>query len=104
MTRMNTDLMQTGTQNYRKAAWWRVAPGVTWIQCHDPATVERVRKLKCARLVARGMNGYLRTYEVPHPLAWVAKLMTKPISPPSNEGFFCANGPGRGLQAWMMSG
>ena len=87
-------------ESVRPAAWWGVAPGVTWIQCHDAATVDRIRKLKGARLVARGVNVYLRTYEVPHPVAWVEALMTKPQNPPSNEAFFPANGPG----CWPKAG
>jgi len=90
-------------RSVRPAAWWRVAPGVTWIQCHDAATVERVRKLKGARLVARGVNVYLRTYEVPHPVAWVDDLMAKAQNPPSNEAFFSANGPGCVRKAGMVS-
>ena len=46
----------------RPPVWWRVAAGVTWIQCHDPVTVERIRKLKGARRVAYGVNVLLRTY------------------------------------------
>jgi hypothetical protein len=99
---MNEALMKTGKQG-RPPAWWRVAPGVTWIQCHDPVTVERVRKLKGARLVARGVNVYLRTYEVPHPLAWVEALMTKPQNPPSNKAFFSANGASCGAAARKVS-
>lgn len=87
----------------RPPAWWRVAPGVTWIQCHDPATVERVRKLKGARLVVRGVNVYLRTYEVPRPVGWVEAMMTKPQKPPPNEAFFPANGPGCGQKAGRVS-
>ena len=88
----------------RPPAFWRVAAGVAWIQCHDPAAVDRVRKLRGARLVARGVNVYLRTYEVPHSLAWVAKLMTKRLLPPPNEVFFSANGPGCGQKAGGVSG
>jgi hypothetical protein len=86
--------MRVERPELRPAAWWRVAPGVTWIQCHGPVTVERVRKLRGARLVARGVNVYLRTYEVPRPVSWVGALMTKPQNPPSNEAFFSPNGPG----------
>jgi hypothetical protein len=88
----------------RPPAWWRVAPGVTWIQCHDPVTVDRVRKLKGARLVARGVNIYLRTYEVPHPVGWVEALMTKAPNPPSNEAFFSANAAGDGREPGKVSG
>jgi len=88
----------------RPAAWWRVAPGVTWIQCHNPAAVERVRKLKGSRLVARGVNVYLRTYEVPHPVAWVGALMSKPQNPPPNEAFFSAKGASGGREAGKGSG
>jgi hypothetical protein len=60
--------------------------------------------LKGARLVARGVNVYLRIYEVSHPVAWVEALMTKPQNPPSNEAFFSANGPGCGQKAGKVSG
>jgi hypothetical protein len=49
----------------RPAALWKAAPGLTWIQCHDPATVDRIRKLRGAKLVARGVNVYLRIYVGP---------------------------------------
>ncbi len=100
---MICDLNAVGSVGSRPAAWWRVAPGVTWIQCHDPVTVERIRKLKGARLVARGVNVYLRTYEVPHPIAWVEALVTKANNPPSNEAFFSANGPAYGQKAGRVT-
>ncbi len=76
------------TRATRPAKWWRVAPGVTWIQCHAPAEAERIRKLKGARLVAYGVNVFLRTFEMPHPLAWVEALMRKPKNPPRNRVLF----------------
>jgi hypothetical protein len=88
----------------RPPAWWRVAPGVTWIQCHDPETAERIRKLKRARLVAYGVNVFLRTFEVPHPVAWVDRLMRKSQKPPPNRAFFSAAGPSCGSKPGEVSG
>ncbi len=98
------DLDAMAASRARATAWWRVGPGVTWIQCREPETAERVRKLKGARLVARGMNCSLRTYEVPHSIAWVEALMTKALKPPSNEAFFSANGLSKGRKGGMVSG
>jgi len=100
---MNTDSRHCSGADARPPAWWRVASGVTWLQCHDAATVDRVRKLRGARLVARGVNVYLRTYEVPHPLAWVEALMTKARNPPPNEAFFPANSPAWSQKAGRVS-
>lgn len=75
---------------YRKPAYWRVDSNLTWLQCHDPALVERVRKLRGAKLVAAGVNVYLRTYSIPHPAAWVESFLTKSENPPSNRPFFSA--------------
>ena len=95
--------MRTEVRQRIKPAWWKVAPGVTWIQCHDPATVDRVRKLKGARLVARGVNVYLRIYEIGRTLGWVSKLMSKPSKPPPNEAFLSANGLRCGRKAGGVS-
>ena len=95
--------MRTQVTQQMRPACWKVAPGVVWIQCHDPGTVDRVRKLKGARLVARGVNCYLRTYEVPRTLGWVAKLMTKPQNPPPNKAVSPANGPACGLKTEKVS-
>jgi hypothetical protein len=65
------------------------------VQCHDPVTVERIRKLKGAKLVAYGVNVFLRTYELPHPLAWVEALLSKPQNPPPNDPFSGLAGHGR---------
>ena len=100
---MNTDSRHCSGADARPPAWWRVASGVTWLQCHDAATVDRVRKLRGVRLVARGVNVYLRTYEVPHPLAWVEALMTKARNPPPNEAFFPANSPAWSQKAGRVS-
>jgi len=59
---------------------WKVAPGVCWIQCNDPQTARRLRRLKDARQVVWWHSGpFLEVYEVPWPLSRAGRWVERSI-------------------------
>ena len=75
--------MQDITIGAHELCAWKVAPGVVWVQTRNAEIAERLKKLKGARLVVRGVQGgYLRTFEFEgRDMTWASKLIARETSP-----------------------
>lgn len=66
---------------------WKVAPGVVWIQVHDPASAKKLSRIAGGRLVSYSVAGpYVRIFEFNKPLEWAKdwiarhRVTNKPFS------------------------
>ena len=74
----------------RPPAFWKVAPGVVWIQVHQPDHARALARIAGGRRVAYSVAGpYLRTFEFARSLRWAERWANRQISRQTgtNEGF-----------------
>jgi hypothetical protein len=63
--------MNTDEKQERGPACWKVAPGVVWIQVHQPDQARALAQIGGGRQVVRSVAGpYLRTFEFSRSLRW----------------------------------
>ncbi len=91
--------MRTELTQRRKPAWWKVTPGVVWIQVHCAEHARALARIRGGRRVAYSVAGpYLRTYEFARTLRWAEEWANRRMGPFSvrtgtNEGFSELAGP-----------
>jgi hypothetical protein len=74
----------------RAPACWKVAPGVVWIQVHQPDQARALTRIGGGRRVAYSVAGpYLRTFEFARSLRWAERWAKRQISRQTgtNEAF-----------------
>lgn len=79
-----------------KPAFWKVAPGVVWIQVHKPEQARALARIAGGRRVACSVAGsYLRTFEFARSLGWAERWASRQLSrgTGTNEGFSVLGGP-----------
>ena len=82
---MNIELRQQ-----TRPACWKVAPGVVWIQVHQPEQARALARIAGGRRVAYSVAGlYLRTFEFGRSLRWAEGWAIRQISRQTgtNEAF-----------------
>jgi hypothetical protein len=91
----------------RPPAFWKVAPGVVWIQVHQPDHARALARIAGGRRVAYSVAGpYLRTFEFARSLRWAERWAERQISrqTDTNEAFsdlaapLATADPGRGCR------
>ena len=57
---------------------WQPVPGVTWVQTRSPQFARKLSRRSDGRLVAWGVaDGFLRTFEFRHGMAWARRLINR---------------------------
>jgi hypothetical protein len=82
--------MSEGNARMVRPACWKVAPGVVWIQVHEPGQARALTRIHGGRQVACSVTGrYLRTYEFARPLRWAERWIERRMARESgpNSGF-----------------
>jgi hypothetical protein len=80
----------------RPPACWKVAPGVVWIQVHQPEEARALARISGGRRVAYSVAGpYLRTFEFARSLRWAKDWASRQLSrgTGTNEAFSVLAGP-----------
>ncbi len=97
--------MKIELRQQTRPACWKVAPGVVWIQVHEPEQARALARIAGGRRVAYSVAGpYLRTFEFARSLGWAENWACRQLSRQTgtNEAFFVLAGsvagrvPGRG--------
>jgi hypothetical protein len=71
---MSSEDQEPAVTGSRPPSWWKVAPGVVWIQVHCPEHARALARVRGGRRVAYSVAGpYLRTYEFARTLRWAEK-------------------------------
>ncbi|HOH39810.1 MAG TPA: hypothetical protein PK807_05910 [Verrucomicrobiota bacterium] len=71
-------------------AYWKVAPGVVWIQVHQPEQARALARIAGGRRVAYSVAGpYLRTFEFARSVRWAERWANRQVcrQTGTNEGF-----------------
>lgn len=89
-------------------SFWKVAPGVVWIQVHEAEQARALARIAGGRRVAYSVAGqYLRTFEFARSLQWARDWACRQLSRETgtNEAFSVLAGPvasrGRG-RGWRQ--
>ena len=99
--------MRTQVTQQMRPACWKVAPGVVWIQVHQPEQARALARIRGGRRVACSVAGaYLRTFEFARSLRWAENWSCRQLTRQTgtNEAFsvpagpVAAPGPGRGCR------
>jgi hypothetical protein len=88
-------------------SWWKVAPGVVWIEVHCPEHARALARIRGGRRVAYSVAGpYLRTYEFARSLRWAERWANRRIGlrTGTNEGFSELAAPVATQPAGLVSG
>jgi hypothetical protein len=98
--------MTAKTTRQLRPGCWKVAPGVVWIQVHEPEQARALARIAGGRRVAYSVAGsYLRTFEFVRPVRWAERWVKRQLGRQTgtNGGFSVLAGPlataeaGRGL-------
>lgn len=88
--------MKTLTSCVRKPVCWKVAPGVVWIQVHQPEQARALARIAGGRRAAYSVAGpYLRTFEFARSLGWAERWAKRQIGRQTGtyEGFSAPTAP-----------
>jgi len=88
----------TNSHSPRPPSFWKVAPGVCWLQVHSPQQARKVNRRPDAKQVAYSVaGGFLRTFEISKPERWVKDYVSRQLY--ANEGFLLLEGRLRGFSS-----
>jgi hypothetical protein len=82
--------MTAKSRGQRKPVCWKVAPGVVWIQAHEPEQARALARIAGGRRVAYSVAGpYLQTFEFARSLGWAERWVSRQLrrQTGTNEGF-----------------
>jgi len=88
--------MDADATGARVPTCWKVAPGVVWIQVHQPDQARALARIAGGRRVAYSVAGpYLRTFEFARSLGWAENWVCRQLSRETgtNGAFFELAGP-----------
>jgi hypothetical protein len=88
--------MRTQVTEQMRPACWKVAPGVVWIQVHEPEQARALARIAGGRRVAYSVAGaYLRTFEFARSLRWAENWSCRQLTRQTgtNEAFSVLAGP-----------
>jgi len=88
--------MRTQVTQRMKPACWKVAPGVVWIQVHQPEQARSLARIAGGRRVAYSVAGpYLKTFEFARSLRWAERWANRQVcrQTGTNEAFSVLAGP-----------
>ena len=88
--------MKIELRQQTRPACWKVAPGVVWIQVHQPEQARALARIAGGRRVAYSVAGpYLRTFEFARSLRWAENWASRQLSRQTgtNEAFSVLAGP-----------
>lgn len=79
-----------------KPAFWKVAPGVIWIQVHVPEQARELARIAGGRRVAHSVMGrYLSTFEFTRSVRWAERWVNRQVirQTGTNGGFSALAAP-----------
>ena len=82
--------MKIEQRKQTRPACWKVAPGVVWVQVHQPEQARALARVAGGRRVAYSVAGlYLRTFELARSLRWAERWANRQVcrQTGTNEAF-----------------